>query len=1191
MINNRFHISEKIGEGRTSVFLCADKNHPGKKFALKYLEKNSEEVDIVNFHNECDILSNLDYPSIVRFISKGDIYTISEELSKSFGLERGGYFCLLEFVEGQTLDKFLSDNKIDERFLYNFLTSFSGTLFYLHQANYIYFDLKPENIIVIEDSGNYRFKLIDFGLARFQEGIDEADKRGTPNFMAPEMISQEMIDHRIDLYSFGVLLYYIIYNKLPFDGKNEKEIFKNHLEGNVDYPSTSFRGIYIEIIKKLIALNPIERYYTSLQIFDDLRTNIPAKVKSHFRPVKTSVSTAFQEKVLKAFLEDESQKVLLLKGNEGDGKSTLLGTAFSRMDSPVLIDIAHPSESKESWKGLLEQLIYNRSIYFSLTDELNDEAGEIIYGSEEKIFEKLRSFFTRLSSTYSFSLLIDHINQADELLKEILTELILIARINGSKIIIAEDKCEDSFSEKLRNITICTMELLDRESSDSLIEKSFAPFFDRKTIKELAEKYSYHSFGSLYNFLFNLSRYHVLDFYPSGPVINTHSNVLQNLGKSRSDHLMIIKEGLSRIEIKILEYLALFEKGTSSHILSRITYHPERALEHIVDRLESNRILNSAGAEKVLTFKTEAMREFFYSETLNSDEKHLEAAKVLSSLEDENLYDETARQYELGGNFESAALYFKKELEKAGKFNTWQYARSISSHVLGLNISTELRNFFEVSLCTSLYKLGEFKLCLDHIHKLETLEQIDQSILLEMEKLKGQCLYFTGDYEQSLKTLNACLEFTEDPDERNDILLTTANNYLDLNRFDDAGEICISLINSDDSADEVKGNAYNIFGLLHFYSDRDLDSAIENFNLALNHFSAANVASRIAGTELNLGNIFNIKGEKEKAEFHWNRALDLNLSVGNLDQEARLLLNNGIYYFEKMEFEEATKQYRKAYEIFSSLGNKYGEGLVLSNLGEIFLISCEYDNSAESLRNAASIFHSLGNIEEEIEALFLLGRFYSSIGNKNELDKVISLIKNYSSKGKLNERQTSILKYLEILSLYSNEKFDEAITEIMAILPGLREDEDLQKYIELKFLYIETLILSGNKKRALRHLEDNKLQMLTRDNKYYQAKKYYFLALSNIDSPEADFLSLLEKAYDILKENSIVELTWQVLYSLSKGYNSRGLINQASEFALYTKSLLGMIFDNIEDKKIFDSYSLKISLNEILEILDNLSGE
>ncbi len=111
---------------------------------------------------------------------------------------------------------------------------------------------------------------------------------------------------------------------------------------------------------------------------------------------------------------------------------------------------------------------------------------------------------------------------------------------------------------------------------------------------------------------------------------------------------------------------------------------------------------------------------------------------------------------------------------------------------------------------------------------------------------------------------------------------------------------------------EEKAKTHNLLGLIEIYQSNDLDKAVNEFEKSLEYYKQINSTLQEAKIERNIGNVYNMKGEHSKAEEYWNSALQKNLSIGNLDQEARHLFNYGIYYYEQGAFDEAMKQYKEA---------------------------------------------------------------------------------------------------------------------------------------------------------------------------------------------------------------------------------------------------------------------------------------
>src|SRR5664280_2497935 len=98
MINGRYEIIEKIGEGRSSVFLCTDKESFNQKIAIKVLTNSNNSDDLNSFRNEFLILKNLEHPNIVKAIERG---TVLESTYQN--IPPGSKFFTLEYFPGRDL--------------------------------------------------------------------------------------------------------------------------------------------------------------------------------------------------------------------------------------------------------------------------------------------------------------------------------------------------------------------------------------------------------------------------------------------------------------------------------------------------------------------------------------------------------------------------------------------------------------------------------------------------------------------------------------------------------------------------------------------------------------------------------------------------------------------------------------------------------------------------------------------------------------------------------------------------------------------------------------------------------------------------------------------------------------------------------------------------------------------------------
>jgi len=202
VIHNRFAIIQKIGEGgMAAVYQAADINLPGTVWAVKEMSESwipdpeDRAQAIRAFEQEALLLAKLNHPNLPRVID-----TFSEE---------GRQYLVMEFVNGQTLEKILAQRTVPftETEIFDWVLQLCDVLHYLHcQPQPIIFrDLKPSNIM-IDQSG--KIKLIDFGIVRFFKPGKTKDTMaiGTQGYCATEAISGQT-DARSDLYSLCVVIH------------------------------------------------------------------------------------------------------------------------------------------------------------------------------------------------------------------------------------------------------------------------------------------------------------------------------------------------------------------------------------------------------------------------------------------------------------------------------------------------------------------------------------------------------------------------------------------------------------------------------------------------------------------------------------------------------------------------------------------------------------------------------------------------------------------------------------------------------------------------------------------------------------------------------------------------------------------------------------------------------------------------
>jgi Nif-specific regulatory protein len=223
----------------------------------------SEPRDVIQFRSEFAALAALDHPGIIR------VY--------DFGLldERYPYFTM-EYFAGKRITEFFGGQNWDA--LYDVILQISSALHHIHGAGIIHLDLKPSNILV-DDQG--RVKIMDFGVAAETSQVFDRRIRGTLHYMAPEVLRQDRVDIRADLYALGMTLYETITGALPTYARPPIEIIRFHLEEEIRKPSAINPNVpeKIErIVMRLLEKDPRHRYGSAMALMQDVALLVGSRV-------------------------------------------------------------------------------------------------------------------------------------------------------------------------------------------------------------------------------------------------------------------------------------------------------------------------------------------------------------------------------------------------------------------------------------------------------------------------------------------------------------------------------------------------------------------------------------------------------------------------------------------------------------------------------------------------------------------------------------------------------------------------------------------------------------------------------------------------------------------------------------------------------------------------------------------------
>ena len=240
-----------------------------------------QEVAIKKLHSEY----NRDGDIVKRFIDEARSYgTITHPNAVKLHdlLNVNGQLCIImEFVHGKTLTHYVESGYIFSiRQIIDISMQLADALGTVHRAGIIHRDLKTENVMLLETvTGRFSVKILDFGIAKFMDRTKERTTKegvivGTPEFMSPEQCYGQTVDHRADIYAFGILMYVMICNKLPFEAETSVALLRKQVEAPTPpcvRPDHSEVPADLEaIVNKCLMKAPEDRYQSFEEVITDL---------------------------------------------------------------------------------------------------------------------------------------------------------------------------------------------------------------------------------------------------------------------------------------------------------------------------------------------------------------------------------------------------------------------------------------------------------------------------------------------------------------------------------------------------------------------------------------------------------------------------------------------------------------------------------------------------------------------------------------------------------------------------------------------------------------------------------------------------------------------------------------------------------------------------------------------------------
>lgn len=266
-VGGKYVIKRLIGEGANGAVYEGEHTAIGHRVAIKVVHRalSAREDIVARFRLEARICGT------IRNRHVGQVYDVGE-------LPDGAPYMVMELHEGRSLaEVIVKDKQLPLQVILDFCRQLLNGLQAAHDSGAIHRDVKPDNIMVVrESSGHSIIKLVDFGIGKSivadistravtQDGMVV----GSPDYMPPEQLRGGPVDHRVDIYAVGVVLYELVAGRMPFDAETLTELFVAILRDPVKPPRDLRRDCPVElerVIMRALSRDADQRFQSAAEM-------------------------------------------------------------------------------------------------------------------------------------------------------------------------------------------------------------------------------------------------------------------------------------------------------------------------------------------------------------------------------------------------------------------------------------------------------------------------------------------------------------------------------------------------------------------------------------------------------------------------------------------------------------------------------------------------------------------------------------------------------------------------------------------------------------------------------------------------------------------------------------------------------------------------------------------------------------
>ena len=359
----KYRIEELINEGGMGAVYRATHVLMDKVVAIKVLHPAlaADDKIVARFSREAKAASRISHPHALNVTDFGED-------------EKGVVFLVMEYLKGETLKEVIhKDGPMPLERAVEIIRQVCGALEAAHTEGVVHRDLKSDNIMLLDMGGGDWAKVLDFGIAKITQNVDQDPALtapnliiGTPQYMSPEQCSQAAdIDSRSDIYSLGVIIYEMLVGHVPFTGESPTAIMLKHLQEpppSVLDERKDVPAAVDGVVSRAMSKRPEDRFQTVSELAEGLALAAEGKAQAAAAAAETGPGTPERTTnriVVPTGANDIPRTTSSQEGDEATVVRPREEAAVAVQEEPEIFSdvVPPPSASFNPWRIMIPALV------------------------------------------------------------------------------------------------------------------------------------------------------------------------------------------------------------------------------------------------------------------------------------------------------------------------------------------------------------------------------------------------------------------------------------------------------------------------------------------------------------------------------------------------------------------------------------------------------------------------------------------------------------------------------------------------------------------------------------------------------------------------------------------------------------------------------------------------------------------